>query len=90
MSKMSESAIQKELDELQAKKTRIFDGMSQLIAGQTIETVAPVLVVAVARVLVLDAGSDKERTALNVAKFIYRLTDVVNDMLTGDPEGTIH
>lgn len=75
---------------VQTPNDELFNGISKLLYGKPIDAVAPVLVVAVARVLMLDGEGDPQKTAMLIAKFMDRLTNVIHDMMTGDPEGTIH
>jgi hypothetical protein len=68
----------------------LLEAVAKVLAGKPIDEVAPVLVVAVARVLLIDSGGDPDKTAFLIAKFLDRLAHTVQDMMTGDPEETVH
>jgi hypothetical protein len=61
-------------------RNEIMDGIAKVIIDKPIDEVAPVLVVAVARVLMIDGEGDKDKVAFSVAKFLSRLTETLNDM----------
>jgi hypothetical protein len=61
-------------------RNEIMDGIAKVIIDKPIDEVAPVLVVTVARVLMIDAGGDTDKVAFLVAKFLHRLADTIHDM----------
>lgn len=61
--------------------------MERVLGGKPIDEVAPILVVAVARALVLEANGDVEELRFLVSKFSVHLVNAVNDMMhEGDGE----
>jgi hypothetical protein len=68
----------------------VIKDLEKVIGGKPIEDIAPLLVVTVARMLVLDAGGDMPKLAMLVAKFTHHLTSTINDMVDEDDAGTRH
>jgi hypothetical protein len=64
----------------EAENDKLVKDLERVIGGKPIDDVAPLLVVAVARLLFIDAGGDKERMAFLVAKFLHHLSNAINDM----------
>ena len=59
---------------------KIMEGLARVLGGKPTDVIAPVLVVAVARVLLLEADNDPEKLAFLVFKFINRLHEAVSEM----------
>jgi len=55
--------------------------LEKVIGDKPIEDVAPLLIVAVARLLVIDAGGDKSKLTLLLAKFLGHLMETIHDMV---------
>ena len=61
--------------------------LEKVLGSRPIDEIAPLLIVAVARLLVIDADHDPERLGFLIAKFLSHLTATVNDMIEdGDLE----
>jgi hypothetical protein len=74
-----------DLVELDAISNALFDGMKTLLDGKPLEAVAPVLVVAVARALWINAEGDPGRTREMTMKFVNTLMHEIDGMLR-EPE----
>ena len=66
-------------DEERASK-RMVEKLESVIGGKPIDEIAPLLVVAVARMLFIDADGDPVKLNFLTIKFIQHLGDALNDM----------
>jgi hypothetical protein len=68
---------------------KIMAGLSRVLGGKPIDLVAPALVVAAARALVVEADNDPEKLAFLTFKFIHHLGETLaqmaNDEGLGEP-----
>ena len=73
--------------ELDAVSDALFDGMKTLLDGKPLDAVAPVLMVAVARALWIDAGGDPDKARGLTMKFMNTLMREIDGMLRepGEP-----
>jgi hypothetical protein len=54
--------------------------IAEILDGQPLTEVGPVLVVAVARVLMIDAGDDPFKAKVSIMQFMNLLTQTLSDM----------
>jgi hypothetical protein len=74
---------------MNAQEQLIHD-LEKVIGGKPIEDIAPLLVVAVARMLVIDAKGDTSKLTILVSKFVDHLTTTISDMVEADDKDTHH
>lgn len=72
------------------EQDKMVSGLSRVLAGRPIDEVAPVLVVAVARTLVIDAGGDEQKLGELVGKFNWHLMQTISDMIKDQDNGRRH
>jgi hypothetical protein len=71
-------------------RDQMIHDLEKVIGGKPIEDIAPLLVVAVARMLVIDAEGDTSKLAMLLAKFLEHLTATISDMIGEGDEDTRH
>jgi hypothetical protein len=67
----------------------MFKALDQVLRGKPIDDVAPLLVIAVARMLVIDAEGDNAKLAMLTAKFMFHMTEAMEEMVQ-NPGESVH
>jgi hypothetical protein len=69
---------------------QLIHDLEKVIGGKPIEDIAPLLIVAVARLLVIDAEGDTSKLAVLVSRFMNHLTATISGMIEANDEDTRH
>jgi len=67
-----------------SEKDKLFKDVAELFHGKSVTDVIPILVVASARALTLDAGIDMEKLSRNYSRFCDLLRDQITEMVDED------
>lgn len=70
--------------EAEAVRVKLFLAISQAVHGHDLDEVIPILITASARALVDDAGGNREKLAIQFARFSMMVKDQIREMAEED------